>query len=119
MINGHMLKNKMYFESNFCSNPICYSEKNQKVAQVNFTVNQIITHSHDVSTGEFIDSKRAESITVGVTPVNGPFNLRMFKRAYDWSIFDRDGICRQLTTGTREQFYFIYLRQQEKSKIKK
>ena len=106
-----MLKNKMYFESNFCSNPICYSEKNQKVAEVNFTVNQIITHSHDVSTGEFIDSERAESITVGVTPVNGPFNLRMFKRASDWSILDRDGICRQLTRGTKEQRFLIYHRQ--------
>ena len=96
MINGHMLKNKMYFESNFCSNPICYSEKNQKVAKVNFTVNQIITHSHDVSTGEFIDSERAESIMIGVTPVNGPFNTRRFKRASDWSIiFYRDGICSQ------------------------
>ena len=106
-----MLKNKMYFESNFCSNPICYSEKNQKVAEVNFTVNQIITHSHDVSTGEFIDSERAESITVGVTPVNGPFNLKRFKRASDWSISERDGICRQLTRGTNEQCFLIYHRQ--------
>ena len=111
-----MLKNKMYFESNFCSNPICYSEKNQKVAEVNFTVNQIITHSHDVSTGEFIDSERAESITVGVTPVNGPFNLGRFKRASDWSsllaikrdtreqFLDRNGTSRQYTGGTREPF---------------
>ena len=70
-----MLKNKMYFESNFCSNPICYSEKNQKVGKVNFTVNQIIIHSHDVSTGEFIDSERPQSIMIRVSPVNGPFRL--------------------------------------------
>ena len=70
MIIGHMLKNKMYFESNFCSNPICYSEKNQKVGKVNFTVNQIITHSHDVLTGEFIDSERAKSIMIRVIPVD-------------------------------------------------
>ena len=77
MKNGHMLKNKMYFESKlcffFCSNPICYSEKNQKVAQVNLTVNQIISHTHDVSTGEFMDSKRAKSITIRVIAVKANY----------------------------------------------
>ena len=71
-----MLKNKMYFESNFCSNPICYSEKNQKVAQVNLTVNQIISHTHDVSTGEFMDSKRAKSITIRVIAVKANYYTR-------------------------------------------